>query len=74
MHCKELICRRFTPNRVQNGYAMSCTPGFCELFLGKRRCLLWRSLIVLIKLIFNISKRFLNYLQIPGYLYVSSKL
>ena len=46
----------------------SGTPGFCKPFFRNPRCPLWTCLTVLSKLIYNISKKFLNYLQIPGYL------
>ena len=44
------------------------TIAFCKSFFRKRRCLLWTSLTILSKLMYNISEKFLNYLQIPGHL------
>ena len=41
---------------------------FCKPFFTNRRCLLWTSLTILSKLMYNISEKFLNYLQIPGHL------
>ena len=46
----------------------SRTPGFCKTFFRNGRCPLWTSLTVLSKLMYNISEKLLNYLQIPGYL------
>ena len=44
------------------------TLAFCKRFFRKRQCLLWTSLTILSKLMYNISENFLNYLQIPGHL------
>ena len=46
----------------------SGTLGFCKPFFRNRRCLLWKCLNVLSKLMYNISKRLFSYLQITGYL------
>ena len=65
-----LICRKqkVTVKPVQRGHPMQRTPGFCRPFFRNCRCLLWKCLIVLSKLMFSISKKFLGYLQIPRFL------
>ena len=45
----------------------SGTPGFCKPFFRNRRYRLPTRLTVLSTLMYNISKKFSNYLQIPGY-------
>ena len=50
---------------------------FANTFFRNRRCRcpLWTRLTVLSKLMYNISKNFSNYLQIPGYwLHLTSQL
>ena len=51
----------------------SGTPGFSKTFFKNFRCLLWTRLNVLSKVMYNISKRFSNYLQITGYLVIYIK-
>ena len=46
----------------------SGTTGFCKPFFRNRRCPLWTFFTILSNLMYNISKKFPNYLQIPGYL------
>ena len=52
----------------------SGTLGFCKPFFRNRRCPLWKRLTLLSKLMYNISKRLFNYLQITGFFYISSQL
>ena len=66
----ELRGRDFEKNLRIYGQDCGETPGFCKLFFRNRRCSLWASLTVLIncELMYNISEKFSNYLQIPGHL------
>ena len=51
----------------------SGTPGFWKPFFRNLRCPLWAHLTVLSKLMYNISNRFSDYLQITGYLVIYIK-
>ena len=65
-----LICKnQIIMKPLQSQHASSGTLGFWKPFFRNRRYPLWKRFTVLSKLMYNISERLFNYLQVTGYLF-----
>ena len=71
-YAKQKISYLWKANNYQTCETRTCYLAghldFVNPFFRNRKCLLWTCLTVLSKLFYNVSTKFSNYLQIPGYL------